>query len=468
MNDRPDESEALGELAEIARAAETLAGDERAFREAAEGYRANDAARFGAALEAVSLEDDCERICYFLCEKRCTSVCYRLCPEAPVEPDVEEMRAFAGALANVVRDTPSAIRLMEIIDSEDADAWQGELKRLGLERYCHQLCRFFCSEWCRKSCRELCLRPVITRVSSIPTSQFGPQGFGNGPSIPPFQVPLPDPPSGVGDHPIGGSSWLMGQFNMPTAVEYKVEVATSPGGPYTPISEPVPGYNGFPPPWPWPTRTPSGGPDPGWYAVADLFDSDGGPTPVGEKTLLFWSTPPDGPYYLRLRVRDGATERASGPLRVEVDNSAPPTPVIHLERISQDGTTKPIECLERVSRDQGDLILVTVQAWDQNFSRLYVNAEGNTSISVPLKGVPLPVWPGGVPVPLAKTYNGNVADTGYPAPTQFVWDPWSEPQILEHPCCYIVHVYIYDRAVVNNSWSGGHSNAGWEAIEIAL
>jgi len=202
--------------------------------------------------------------------------------------------------------------------------------------------------------------------------------------------------------------------------------------------------------------------------VADLFDSDGGPTAVGEKTLLFWTTPPDGTYYLRLVVRDGATQRASGPLRVEVDNSVPPTPIIHLERISPDGTIRPIECLERVSKEQGDLILVTIQAWDQNFSRVYVNAEGNTSISVPLRGVPLPLWPGGVAVALAKTYNGNTADTGYPVLTQFVWDPWSEPLIVEHPCCYIVHIYIYDRVVANNSWSGGHGNAGWEAIEIAL
>src|SRR5205823_4040409 len=158
----------LEDLIAIARAADALAQDEEAFREAAEAYKLGDAARFGAALEAVGREDDCERICHFFCVKRCNAVCYRFCPDRPAEP-----------------------------------------------------------------------------------------------SIAPFQVPVPDPPSGVGDHPIGASSWLMGQFNMATAVEYKVEVATSPGGLYGPISEPVSGYNGSPPLPPWPTRSPSGGADPG-------------------------------------------------------------------------------------------------------------------------------------------------------------------------------------------------------------
>src|SRR5438094_4725252 len=207
----------LEDLIAIARAADALAQDEEAFREAAEAYKLGDAARFGAALEAVGREDDCERICHFFCVKRCNAVCYRFCPDRPAEPSIDEMREFAQALAALVSDIPSANRLMEIVRAEDVEAWQGELKRLGLERFCHQLCRFFCTERCKKSCRDLCVRPVITRVSAIPTSQFTPLGFGNGPSIPPFQVPVPDPPSGVGDHPIGASSWLMGQFNMATA-----------------------------------------------------------------------------------------------------------------------------------------------------------------------------------------------------------------------------------------------------------
>ena len=377
------------------------------------------------------------------------------------------MHEFALALAALVKDKRAVKRLEAIVEKEDVAAWKAELKRLKLERFCHQLCRFFCWEHCRHRCRKICPPlPVITRVSSIPTSQFTAQGFGNGPSIPPFQVPLPNPPGGVGDHPIGGSSWLMGQFNMPTATEYKVEVAVAAIGPYNPISEPVYGYNGFPPPWPWPTRVPSGGVDPGWYKVADLFDSDGGATAIGEKTLLFWSTPPDGIYYLRLRVRDGVTERASGPLKVVVDNTAPPTPVIKLELLKPDGSHEKLVC-GKVRKGSG-LILITVEAHDPNFSSLSVAAEGNSSLSVPVNGVPFALWPGGAAVPLSKTYNGNTADTGYPVPTQFVWDPWSEPAIVEHPCCYLVRIDIDDRTVINNAWAGGHSGSGWEAIEIAL
>jgi hypothetical protein len=31
-----------------------------------------------------------------------------------------------------------------------------------------------------------------------------------------------------------------------------------------------------------------------------------------------------------------------------------------------------------------------------------------------------------------------------------------------------VRIDIWDRAVLNNAWAGGHGNSGWEAIEIGF
>jgi len=33
---------------------------------------------------------------------------------------------------------------------------------------------------------------------------------------------------------------------------------------------------------------------------------------------------------------------------------------------------------------------------------------------------------------------------------------------------YLVYVEINDRTIINGSWTGGHYNAGWEAIEIGF
>ena len=171
------------------------------------------------------------------------------------------------------------------------------------------------------------------------------------------------------------------------------------------------------------TRFPSGGGDPGWYDIADIPLSDGGNSTAGEKTLVYWTTPADGLYYLRLRVRDGATEKVSSPRAVRVDNTAPPTPVIKLELKTPAGDLKPLKC-GKVKKGDG-LIRITVEAHDDNFSALSVAAEGNSSLSVPV--VAVPEGSAGPAVPLSKTYNGNVADTGYPVPTSFLWDPWSDP-----------------------------------------
>jgi hypothetical protein len=32
----------------------------------------------------------------------------------------------------------------------------------------------------------------------------------------------------------------------------------------------------------------------------------------------------------------------------------------------------------------------------------------------------------------------------------------------------VVRIDIWDRAVINNHWLGGHGNSGWEAIEIGF
>jgi hypothetical protein len=269
----------------------------------------------------------------------------------------------------------------------------------------------------------------------------------------------------------------MGVFNFPTATEYLVEVSSNPAGPYSPIIVgPQQGYDNVPPqpppppvpeplvgpPWNTPrNRSQSVGPDPGWFKISDLTDSDGGRFTTGEKTLLMWPTSaPDGVFYLRLRVRDAAmTTRVSSPQVVRLDNTGPfplPRPTITLQLQKPDGTLVPLKC-GKVRKGDG-LILVTIHAYDPNMSQIAVTARGNSGLSVPVVST--------TAVPLSKTYNGNIADQGYVVPTSFLWDPWSDPNIV--PCCYLVYVEVGDRAILNNTYTGGHSNAGWEAIEIGI
>lgn len=457
----------IRELQAVAAAAAALAANKDAFARAYEAFQANDASSFQVALNLGKVGDQCERICFFLCEKECVKVCRGFCVEPlPGPVDVAEMIAFAQALHRLFQDAKAVQQLQDIFDKEDAAAWNAYIKQHELNRFCHQLCHFFCEWRCREHCRELCPpSPLITRVGSIPIAQIGANGLGNGPSIPPFHVAPPNPPAGYGDHPFGASVWLMGVFNMPTALEYKVEISsTGPSGTYNPLLVgSVSGYNWisvFPFEVPC-TRFPSGGLDPGWFKVADICDSDGGPTAVGEKTLLYWPTGalPDGIYYLRLQVRDGMVTRVSSPQVVQLDNTGPfplPRPIISLELQKPDGTKVPLKC-GKVHKGDG-LIAVTIQAYDPNFSTVSVTARGNSGLSVPVIDTSS--------TPLSKTYNGNLLDSGYPVPTTFLWDPWSDPKIV--PCCYVVYVEINDRAILNDSYSGGHSNSGWEAIEIGF
>ncbi|QHS51541.1 hypothetical protein [Edaphobacter sp. 12200R-103] len=468
------------EIQQTGEAIEKLSSDPKAFSSAYEAFLAGDAEKFAAALDKVGIRQDCRWVCRFFCRKRCIGVCRKFCPQTPAgEVNTQEILDFAKAVGPLLRKPDFVERLFGIIQSGDVEHWGEEIKRNKLERFCYQLCMILCAESCHKQCIRVCPPdPLITRVGSIPTTQVDSQGFGSGPSIPNFYVPSPNPAAGVGDHPFGGMVWLMGIFNMPTAVEYLVEVSNTPNSGYSPILVgPQGGYDQVPPQPPPPvppdpfiipppfqyfrTRSQSTGGDPGWFRIDQLTDSDGGRTTTGEKTLLMWPTStPDGVFYLRLRVRDAAMNtRVSSPQAVRLDNTGPfplPRPTISLQLQKPDGTRVPLKC-GKVRKGDG-LILVTIQAYDPNMSSVSVTARGNSGLSVPVVDTSS--------TPLSKTYNGNTADQGYVVPTEFLWDPWSDPNIV--PCCYLVYVEINDRTITNNSWSGGHYNAGWEAIEIGI
>jgi hypothetical protein len=455
------------ELRELSQAVAKLAEDPKAFQAAYEAYLAKDTERFNAILEKIGLAERCERICYFFCRKHCVALCRRFCPTpADEKPDVKEMIAFAQAMARLTSDEKALRRVLDIFDAEDVEAWQRWVKEHEFGRFCHQLCHFLCDVRCKLVCRDLCPpKPLITRVGSIPVSQISPSGLGNGPSIPPFHVSAPNPPAVYGDHPFGASVWLMGVFNFPAAAQYQLEVSSGgPAGPYTPvIVSSVQGYNWISvSPYIVPsTRYPSTGADPGWFNVADICDSDGGATALGEKTLLYWPTGglADGLYHLRLRVRNASTTRTSAPQPVYLDNSGPfplPRPTISLQLQKPDGTRHPLKC-GKVRKGDG-LIVVTIHAHDPHYAGVSVTARGNSGLSVAVVDTSS--------TPLSKTYNGSPSDQGYPIPTEFLWDPWSNPLIV--PCCYVVYVEINDRAILNDHYSGGHSNSGWEAIEIGF
>lgn len=478
MDSKPTQSD-IQELRQSAEAIEKLAANPAAFNEAHSAFVVGDAAKFEAALNRAGIATFCHIVCEFFCEKHCVWLCRKFCPHPPQgEVNAAEILAFAKAVAPLLRDEGVIRRFFEIMDAENVDAWNDEIKKRHLDAFCYQLCVLLWSWRCKKRCHKICPpAPLITRVGSVPVSQIDALGYGSGPSIPPFYVAPPNPAAGYGDHPFGGAVWLMGVFNMPTAKEYLVEVSsTGASGSYSPILVgPQVGYDnnpaqpppppGAPPPGPPPwivqrTRIQSVGVDPGWFQINELTDSDGGRLTTGEKTLLMWPTStPDGVYYLRLRVRDGVNTRVSSPQVVRLDNTGPfplPRPVITLQLQKPDKTRVPLKC-GKVRKGEG-LIVVTVQAYDPNMSHIAVTARGNSGLSVPVVDI--------TATPLSKTYNGNIADQGYMVPTEFLWDPWNDPNII--PCCYLVYVEVWDRAILNNSYNGGHYNAGWEAIEIGL
>ncbi len=451
----------FAELQQTAEAVGALAANADAFERTMRAFESQDAAAFQAELGRLGLANRCVLICRFYCSKHCIFVCSRLCEGVPQRSDqlpIAEWREFSIEVAKIAQDRALFEQFVAAVDNLDVAGFKKLLERTKLDRFCHQLCHWLCTVRCRRVCTLLCPPPpTITAVGLIPTSQIDAQGRGSGPSHPPGPTP-PDSktPGGVGDHPFGGTTNIRGVFNVAGAVQYKVEFSGDAGATWHPILTPIADYRFWvgPPPPPPPlfddySRVPDGA---GWYTISEMGLD-------GPDYLTDWSTPPDADklYLVKLTVRNAALQEfESQAVPVRVDNAAPSHPVIGLQLKAPDGTLRELGCCETVERGKGNLVIVTLTASDPNFSGISVNLLGGCGVSVPIVDR--------FGTPLGKTYDGNIADTGYPVATSFEWDPWAAKI---DPCCYIVDVRINDRAILGNSWGGGHGNENWQSLTIA-
>ena len=436
----------LDELRASGEAIGELASQPELFREAVEAFRADDPERFQDVLGRAQLLPRCHWICRWFCSKHCVFICIKLAgPIEPSEIDVDEWRAFAEFTARLAKDSETLEKLLAIVAAEDTKAFQRYITTNKIQRFAHQLCHWLCAVRCRVACRRLCPpMPELIKVGYISVGHIDADGYAAGPSSPAAFTPPDNPAAGVGDHPFCGSVHLNGLFNVAGATEYKVEFGPSPAGPWTAITTPLTDAH-FTGVWTEYTRSASGD----WYSIADMDLLSEGKT-----YLTDWTTPAADEnqlHYVRLVVRNAAlTEFPSVAVPVRVDNRRPegPVPPDARPRIEFTQGGEALGCCAEVVKDRGP-IEILIEGTDANFSRLEVMAYGGCSGSIGIFG---------------KTYNGDRNDVGAPAPGITVtWDPWADGV---EPCCYVVFVRLYDRAVVNNFWSGGHSYENWRSITV--
>jgi hypothetical protein len=440
IDERLEELQASGEtIAELAKNPEL-------FNQAATAFRADDAEKFQDALGRAGVLERCHWVCRWFCSKHCVFICAKLVGkvEGHTEFDVEEWRAFAEYTGRLSTDPDTLLKLLEMVGAEDAKAFQAYLTKNKIERFAHQLCHWLCGVRCRVACKRMCPpMPELIKVGYIPVGHFDADGYAAGASSPGVFTPPDNPAGGVGDHPFGGSVHINGVFNIAGATQYKVEFGPTPVGPWQAITTSLIDCIQIFPEITVP-RTATGD----WYSIADMhFYSE------GQTYLTDWDTPPldaNVRYYVRMVVRNAAlTEFPSHPVAVRVDNVGPQGPDVDgrpLIEFSQGG--EKLDCCAKVTKEKGP-ISIHIEGTDENFSSLDVTAYGGCSGSVAI---------------FSKTYNGNRADLGAPAPGITVtWDPWADK--IE-ACCYVVFVRLFDRAVINDRWDTGHTYQNWRSITI--
>lgn len=123
------------------------------------------------AIERAGLQNICHWICHWICAWRCVRVCMLLCrpyAPAPIGHELAEIQAFAKAVTSLTTRPELVAKLVEAVETENADAYAELVNKLGFERFCHQLCYWLCRLICRRFCRCVCPpprpRPWFTHV----------------------------------------------------------------------------------------------------------------------------------------------------------------------------------------------------------------------------------------------------------------------------------------------------------------
>ncbi len=148
-----------------------LAADQRTLAIVEKGVLARDCDIVRVALERSGYQSICHWICHWACAWRCVRVCLLLCrqfPTAAIESEHAEIQEFAKATATLAARPELVAKLLDAVETENADSFAELVNRLGFARFCHQLCYWLCRLSCRRYCWCVCPpprpRPWFTHV----------------------------------------------------------------------------------------------------------------------------------------------------------------------------------------------------------------------------------------------------------------------------------------------------------------
>ena len=145
-----------------------LAEDQERFGKLVEAFRQHDCDGAQEIITEYGIGRECERLCLWFCSWECVLVCFLLCgPFGDEQITVEEVREFADVCGRLAADDSLLGPLVDAVQKNDPKTFGVLIKRLEIERFCHQLCAWLCGLICREFC--ICLCPPLICDLTGPT-----------------------------------------------------------------------------------------------------------------------------------------------------------------------------------------------------------------------------------------------------------------------------------------------------------
>jgi len=154
----------VGILQQASAAISRLVADQKTLARVEKGILARDCGLVQKALQGAGFQGSlCHWICLWVCSWRCVRVCMHLCgsyPPVQIDEELPEIYEFAQVVAGLATQPAMVKKLIDAVETEDAEAFAKIVKKLGFERFCHQLCFWVCRLICWRFCLCVCPPPL--------------------------------------------------------------------------------------------------------------------------------------------------------------------------------------------------------------------------------------------------------------------------------------------------------------------
>ena len=159
--------EVASQLAAQCAAVGQLAQDAGGFAASVAAFESRDPAALRWVLQRLELLPRCELICEWIRVKLCALRCVEVCGPPPVGTTLPDVLAFMRAIVRLAANETLLRQVVDAVACGNQEPYSAAIRELGLEAFCHLICRWVCGIIYQRVCEVVCTPLNVPPVDPV-------------------------------------------------------------------------------------------------------------------------------------------------------------------------------------------------------------------------------------------------------------------------------------------------------------